>query len=339
MKTIILTEPGQLVQVERTDSSDWPLANEAVVRVHRIGICGTDIHAFEGVQPFFSYPRVLGHELAVEILQVGPNKTGLSVGDRCAVEPYLNCGTCVACRRSKTNCCANIKVLGVHVDGGMRESFLVPIDKLHSSEKLTLDELAMVEPLSIGFHAVNRANIEKNEFVLVVGAGPIGLSVIQFVQLLGAKIIVEDINEERLLFARENFKIHATIKANGNSLDELNQITDNELPVTVFDATGNPHSMNRSFDLVAAGGEIILVGLCQGDVTFNDPNAHKLEIALYCSRNATGEDFRQVMTLLESGKININPWITNRVSFDEVTQNFASWLDPQSKFIKAIIDV
>jgi 2-desacetyl-2-hydroxyethyl bacteriochlorophyllide A dehydrogenase len=339
MKAIILNEPGQFLQTEKTDIPNKLAPNEAIVRVHRVGICGTDLHAFEGVQPFFSYPRVLGHELGVEILHIGENTEGLKVGDFCAVEPYLHCGNCVACRRGKTNCCANIQVLGVHADGGLRESLIVPINKLHKSNKLTLDQLALVEPLCVGYHAVNRANIETGEFVLVVGAGPIGLSVIQFVQLLGVKIIVMDINAERLKFAQENFQIEAVIKVSDNSLDELNELTNNELPITVFDATGNQRSMNNSFNLVAAGGQIIFVGLFQGEVTFNDPNAHKREITLHRSRNATGDDFRNVISLMESGEVNIEPWITHRVLFDDVTNQFESWLDPQSKFIKAVIEI
>jgi 2-desacetyl-2-hydroxyethyl bacteriochlorophyllide A dehydrogenase len=339
MKAIILNEPGQFLQTEKTDIPNKLAPNEAIVRVHRVGICGTDLHAFEGVQPFFSYPRVLGHELGVEIFHIGENTEGLKIGDFCAVEPYLHCGNCVACRRGKTNCCANIQVLGVHADGGLRESLIVPTNKLHKSNKLTLDQLALVEPLCVGYHAVKRANIETGEFVLVLGAGPIGLSVIQFVQLLGVKIIVMDINDERLKFAQENFQIEAVIKVSENSLDELNELTNNELPITVFDVTGNQRSMNNAFNLVAAGGQIIFVGLFQGEVTFNDPNAHKREITLHRSRNATGDDFRNVISLMESGEVNIEPWITHRVLFDDVTNQFESWLDPQSKFIKAVIEV
>ena len=332
-------KPGQFLETEKSDIPNKIRVNEAIVRVHRVGICGTDLHAFQGVQPFFSYPRVLGHELGVEILHVGENQQGLKVGDFCAVEPYLHCGNCVACRRGKTNCCANIKVLGVHADGGLCESLIIPTNKLHKSNELTLDQLALVEPLSIGFHAVKRANIEKGEFVLVVGAGPIGLSVIQFVQLFGVKIIVMDINEERLKFAEEHFKIEATIKVSENSLNKLEELTNGELPIIVFDATGNQRSMNNAFNLVAAGGQLVFVGLFQGEVTFNDPNAHKREITLHRSRNATGDDFRQVISLLESGKIDINPWITHRVLFDDVMNQFESWLDPNSMFIKAVIEI
>ena len=339
MKTIILNEPGQLSLTE-TSPSNHPAANESVVRVRRIGICGTDLHAFKGEQPFFSYPRVLGHELGVEIVSVGENREGLRVGDRCAVEPFLNCGQCIACRRGKTNCCERIQVLGVHADGGMRELMMVPTDKLHKSESLSLDQLALVEPLCIGAHSVARAQIETGEFALVVGAGPIGLSVIQFAQLARAKVIAMDINEERLSFARERFPIEAAIKAGDGAIEQIKEITGGDLPTAVFDATGNLRSMNASFNLPAHGGRLVLVGFCQGDVTFHDAEAHRRELTLLCSRNATGADFKRVIGLLEAGAVDINPWITHRVLFgEEVIGQFPQWLEPQSRFIKAVIEV
>lgn len=338
MKAIILDEPGQLSLVETPPPHSSP--HDVVVRVRRVGICGTDLHAFKGEQPFFTYPRVLGHELGVEIVSVGDNAEGLRVGDRCAVEPYLHCGECIACRKGKTNCCERIQVLGVHADGGMCELFTVPINKLHKSDILSPDHLALVEPLCIGAHAVARAQIESDEFALVVGAGPIGLAVIQFAQAAGAKVIVLDVNEERLGFAREHFPVEAAIKAGDGAVEQVKEITGGDLPTVVFDATGNLRSMNASFDLPAHGGRLVFVGLCQGDVTFNDAEAHRRELTMLCSRNATGADFKRVIGLLEAGAVDISSWITHRVPFgEEVIGQFPLWLDPRSRFIKAIIEI
>src|SRR5947199_4307593 len=180
MQTIVLEKPGSLTLADTAAPTDVP-PGHAMVRVRRVGICGTDLHAYRGRQPFFSYPRILGHELGVEVIALGDGDTfGLKKGDRCTVEPYLNCGKCIACRRGKTNCCASLEVLGVHTDGGMRERIRVPVSKLHPSETLTLDQLALIETLGIGAHAVDRAKVEAGEFVLVIGAGPIGLAVMQF---------------------------------------------------------------------------------------------------------------------------------------------------------------
>lgn len=338
MKTILLNEPGQLRLVD--DSSPTDISpDEALVRVHRIGVCGTDLHAFKGEQPFFTYPRVLGHELGVEVVRVGENTGELRAGDRCAVEPYLNCGRCVACRRGKTNCCVSLQVLGVHADGGMREFIKVPAGKLHKSDSLSFDQLALVEPLSIGAHAVARSGIERGEFALVIGAGPIGLSVIQFARAAGANVIVMDMSDERLQFAAAHFGVQFMIKAGAGASDILRDITSGEMPTAVFDATGNAASMAASFNLMAHGGRLIFVGLFQGDVTFHDPDAHRRELTLLCTRNSTGVEFRRIIGQLESGAVDVRPWITHRVAFGEVVAQFPRWLDPHSRFIKAVVEV
>lgn len=340
MKTIVLDQPGQLSLTDTSPSFfDQPAANEAVVRVRRIGICGTDLHAFKGEQPFFTYPRVLGHELGVEVVSVGENDLGLQVGDRCAVEPYLNCGQCVACRRGKSNCCVRLQVMGVHTDGGMREMINVPVDKLHKSATLSLDQLALIEPLSIGAHAVARANLERGEFALLIGAGPIGLSVIQFALLAGAKVIVMDINEDRLRFATEYFGIEHALRADNDAVERLKEITADEMPTAVLDATGNGRSMAAAFNFVAHGGRIVLVGLFQGDVAFHDPDAHRRELTLLCSRNSTSNDLKKIIRQLETREFDVTPWITHRVSFSEVVDQLPTWLEPKKRFIKAIVEI
>ena len=338
MKTIVLNEPGHLA-LTRTEPPNQCSIDKALVRVRRIGICGTDLHAFKGEQPFFSYPRILGHELGVEIADVGDSLSGLNPGDRCAVEPYLTCGQCVACRRGRSNCCVQLQCLGVHTDGGMRELITVPMSKLHKSDTLSLDQLALVEPLCIGAHAVARGQVEPGEFALVVGAGPIGLSVIQFAQLAGARVIVMDINEERLRFVQQHFAVVSTLVAGAGALDRLKEITIGDMPTLVFDATGNTGSMETSFNLVANGGRLVLVGLVQGNVSFRDQDAHRRELTLLRSRNATGADFKRVIQLLESGVVDTEPWITHRVSFEDMIGQFDCWLNPQTKFIKALVEV
>src|SRR5438067_817264 len=186
MLQIRLEQPGEFIA--RESSAPVRAEGEALVRIRRIGVCGTDLHAFQGNQPFFTYPRVLGHELAGEIIEIGANDRGLTVGDRVAIEPYLACDECRACRSGRYNCCARLEVLGVHRDGGMQELLAAPIRLLHRSERLALEQLALVETLGIGFHAVERAALAPGESVLVVGAGPIGLAVSQFALLAGARV-------------------------------------------------------------------------------------------------------------------------------------------------------
>ena len=339
MKTITLIEPGKL-ELSHTSFSQTPGPGEALVRVRRIGICGTDIHAHAGRQPFFSYPRILGHELGVEVLETGEGVERIKPGDKCSVEPYLNCGKCIACRRGKPNCCADIQVLGVHTDGGMREQFVIRTNKLHTSEKLDFDQLALVEPLAIGCHAVDRALLERGEFALVIGAGPIGLATIQFALEAGARVIVLDVNEARLAFCREALGVEFTIDATKQkTIDALLDITKSDLPTAVFDATGNPKSMAAAFEYPAPGGRMVFVGLFQGDVTFNDPLFHKREMTLMGSRNARPQDFSRIIDLIEMGRIDTKPWITHRASFECAVEKFPCWTKPETGVIKAIIEL
>ncbi len=342
MNSVLLVEPGRLQNVE-IPAAPPPSAGEALVRVHRVGVCGTDLHAFRGRQPFFTYPRILGHELGVEVLAIGPEVSGLAVGDRCAVEPYLNCGRCIACRRGKPNCCRHLKVLGVHVDGGLRETFIVPAAKLHVSRTLSFDQLALVETLGIGAHAVERASLTTGETVAVLGTGPIGLAVIQFALAAGARVLAIDLNAQRLAFCRDRLGLPADATIDTKTFPDvaarLAELTNGDLPTAVFDATGNPASMAASFNYPAHGGRLVFVGLFTGDVTFNDPNFHRRELTLLASRNARPEDFGRIISLVESGRVDTTPWITHRATIREVPNEFATWTDPNAGVLKAMITV
>ncbi len=338
MEAIVLTEPGRLDTAQR-DEPGAPLPGEALVRVRRIGICGTDIHAFRGRQPFFSFPRVLGHELGVEVVQVNLRASGLQSdlqpGDLCAVEPYLNCGVCRACKIGKPNCCQNLQVLGVHQDGGMLPLLRLPIHKLHRAPALSPEQAALVETLAIGCHAVTRSRPHEwpsDTRVLVIGAGPIGLSVLQFVLLHaglnGAQISVLDTSSERLAFCREQLGLQSTL----SPPEAQNQTFD-----IVFDATGNPASMASAFERVEHGGSLIFVGIFPGEVAFQDPLLHRREITLLASRNALSADFSFIIDAISRGQLDTTPWITHRASFSSFIQDFPSWLEPDSGLVKGLI--
>lgn len=342
MKTLILEEPGRIV-VSETAEMPAPKSDEALIRIHRVGVCGTDLHAFRGRQPFFNYPRILGHELGVEVLAVGSGVKNVSVGDRCAVEPYLNCGRCIACERNKPNCCTQLKVLGVHIDGGLREEIVVPAVKLHPSRQLSYDQLALVETLGIGAHAVERAAVEQGENVAVLGTGPIGLSVIQFALAAGARVIAIDVVASRLAFCRERLGLPATDVIDASTVDvvaRLRELTNDSLPTAVFDATGNAGSMAGAFSYPAHGGRLVFVGLFNGDVSFNDPNFHRRELTLLASRNSRPDDFRRIIALVESGRVDTTPWITHRAAISDVTSaQFENWTKPEAGVLKAMITV
>ena len=339
MNAVRLVEPGRFARVEN-DPPGRPAPGEAIVRVRRVGICGTDLHAYSGNQPFFTYPRILGHELGVEVLSVGSAVSGIRVGDLCSVEPYINCQKCIACRSGKPNCCTELRVMGVHTDGGMREELAVPARKLHPSRVLTLDQLALVETLGIGCHAVDRARLGPGEFVLVIGAGPIGLSVAQFAAAAGAEVIVLDINEARIEFCKRSLGVKHSVNASQEDpLQALLRITRKDLPTAVFDATGSPKSMAAAFNYPAHGGRLVFVGLFQGEVTFSDPQFHKRELSVLASRNALPADFTKIIGLIEGGRIDTSPWITHRSSLAKVAEDFPSWVRPESGVIKAMVEV
>ncbi|OCT12595.1 alcohol dehydrogenase [Paenibacillus pectinilyticus] len=337
MKAIICEEVERFTIVDLPDLQSKPA--EAIVRIRRIGICGTDYHAFKGNQPFFSYPRVLGHELAGIIEQIGENDAGLREGDQVSIMPYLHCGICIACRNGKTNCCTDMKVLGVHVDGGMCEKISIPVSHLLKTDGLTLDQTAVLEPLAIGAHAVRRSGLCSEEFVLVIGGGPIGLGVMIFAQVAGARVIAMDINDERLAFARAWAGVSHTVNALENPLEQLRDITGGELPTVVLDATGNVRSMTDAFGFTSHGGTLVYVGLVKSDIAFHDPEFHKRELTLMGSRNATKEDFLHVLETVRSGKIDVERYITHRSSFQEMPDHFESWLKPESRVIKAMIEL
>lgn len=339
MKGIVCEEIGAFRMTSELPEPELE-EGHAIVAIRRVGVCGTDYHAFKGNQPFFQYPRVLGHELSGVVERISGDAAGLAPGDRVAIIPYLHCGECVACRRGKTNCCTDMKVLGVHRDGGMRERIAVPTSHLLNANGLSLDEAATVEPLAIGAHAVRRADLSPGDNVLVIGSGPIGLGVMAFAKLAGARVIAMDVNEERLAFCRSWASADGTI----NALDpdarlRLSEMTDGQFPVVVFDATGNAGSMNRSFEWVAHGGTLVFVGLVKGDISFSDPEFHKRELTLMGSRNATAADFEHVMRALGQRSLDIGRYITHRSSFDDMIASFEEWLKPESKVIKAVVEL
>ena len=336
MKTVILDAPGRLVVAETPEPPE-PGENEVVVRVRRVGVCGTDIHAFRGEQPFFSYPRILGHELGVEVERVGPGVTRVQPGDRCAVEPYINCGRCPACLLGRTNCCETLKCLGVHADGGMRERIVLPANKVHRSETLSLEALALVETLGIGKHAVDRSGVTEGETVAVIGLGPIGLTVAQFALIAGARVVGVDVGAERAA-AAENLLGIETLR-----IDPSRPLSDQwregvGLPLLkVFDATGSRASMQSAFTLPTNGGTLTFVGLVTGELIFNDPEFHRRELSVLASRNSVGQDFEDIIAHLEAGRIDTASWITHRTDAARWPDVFEGWLEPGAGLLKGVI--
>lgn len=337
MKALVCQQPGSFQYVEEQKPAIQ--SGHAVLKVRRIGICGTDLHAFEGTQPFFAYPRVLGHELGCEIVEVD-EASGFKAGERVTFIPYFHCGECIACRNGLPNCCAAIQVFGVHVDGGMKEFISVPTSALLHGGEMNFDELALVEPLAIGAHGIRRAGVRKGEFVLVIGAGPIGLGIMEFGRIAGAQVIAMDVNDTRLNFCNDKLKLQHTINPlHEDVMQRLKEITNGEMPTVVIDATGNQKAINQAFLYMAHGARYVLVGLQKGELVVSHPEFHKREATLMSSRNATREDFDHVMMCMRNKLVDPATYITHRVKFEEMSDHFKSWLDPKNGVIKAMVEL
>ena len=337
MRAIQLQAPGRFAVIDADEPRD-PGPGEAQVRVHRVGVCGTDVGGYLGKMPFFTYPRVPGHELGVEVVAVGEGVTNVQVGDRCAVEPYMNCGDCYACKKGATNCCRNLKVLGVMTDGGLTDRVTLPARKLHPAASLGYEQLALVETLAIGRHAVSRSGLTAGETCAIVGAGPIGLAALEFVRLTGARFAVIDANPSRLAFCREKQGVEHALVAGEIVADELREAL-GDLPDVVIDATGSAAAMAASLGLIAPTGRVVFVGITASEVTFAHPPLHRVEGTILCSRNALPDDFARIIESIEAGKIDTALWISHRTTFDAVIGEFPAYTRAETGVIKAIIDV
>jgi 2-desacetyl-2-hydroxyethyl bacteriochlorophyllide A dehydrogenase len=335
MLTVICETPGTL----RAEQRPMPVRgdDDVLLRVKRVGVCGTDLHIFTGNQPYLNYPRVMGHELS-GVVEQAPATSGLAVGDPIYVMPYLSCGKCVACRQGKTNCCVNIQVLGVHRDGAFTEYLTVPQGFVHKAEGVTLDQAAMVEFLAIGAHAVRRADVRSGQRVLVVGAGPIGMAAMIFAKLRGAQVTALDTRRDRLDFCTQKLNMAASVQIADDDEQQLAALTDNEFFDVVFDATGNPKAMERGFRFVAHAGTYVLISVVGATISFSDPEFHKRETTLLGSRNATTEDFKTVLDAMRAGLIPDAALNTHRMALADVPADFKNLLDPGRGVVKAIVE-
>ena len=342
MQAIQFTAPEVIAIIDLPEPLT-PGPGEALVRTHRMGICGTDLSCYLGKFPFFAYPRTPGHELGVEVVAVADDVSNVRVGDKCSLEPYINDPASPTSQKGSPNCCPGVQVIGVHNNGGLRKGvFAVPARKLHPGNDLSYDQLAIVETLAIGYHAVQRGNPKPGETVLVIGAGPIGLACLEFLKLMDVKTIVMDMVQSRLDFCQKNLGIQHTIQfqPDDSHLAELEKITDGQLADVIIDATGSPKSMSTCFNYAAFTGRVVYVGITTSNLTF--PHAavfHRRELTLLASRNAMPEDFNNIIQLIRDGKIDTGPWITHRIAFEDVPTELDKLTDPALGAIKAIIEI
>jgi 2-desacetyl-2-hydroxyethyl bacteriochlorophyllide A dehydrogenase len=335
MNAVVCVAPGQL-SLERRPI---PLrgADEVLIRVRNVGVCGTDMHIFRGTQPYLSYPRIMGHELSGEVVEA-PSDSQLKAGDPVYVMPYLSCGTCSACRKGRPNCCTKLEVLGVHRDGGMAEFLTVPADFVFKADGVSLGDAAMIEFLAIGAHAVRRVEIQPGSRVLVVGAGPIGIAAALFATLRGADVTTLDGRNDRLEFCRDVLGVRHSVRSDNHTTQRLKEITQGTWFDVVFDATGNSQAMETGFSYVGQGGSYVLVSIVNANIAFSDPEFHRREMTLLGSRNATAADFEQVLWAMREGKVPTRALNTHRVELSRVPEVLPTWLAASAGIIKGIVD-
>ncbi len=336
MQAVVCPKPGELALEERPD----PQRSEAevLIGVRRIGVCGTDFHIFEGSHPYLRYPRIIGHEFSGEVLEA-PAGSELRRGQTVVVNPYVSCGTCVACRNGKPNCCVHIAVLGVHRDGGMCERISVPAGNVYPAGALTLDQAASTEFLSIGAHAVARAGLKPGTPTLVVGAGPIGLGAALFAHMAGAHVTVMDREAERLVLARKARIADAAIYADTQAAEHIGEATGGEGFAVVFDATGNRASMESAFGYVAHGGTLVLVSVVTEVITFSDPEFHKREMTVLGSRNALRADFERVIAAMENGQVPLEALLSHRTTLPGLLTDLPRWTTDKTGLVKALVEI
>ncbi|MER3374886.1 MAG: zinc-binding alcohol dehydrogenase family protein [Allomuricauda sp.] len=336
MKYVVCEKPGNFVLKEKEVPTRK--GNEALLRIKNVGICGTDIHAYGGNQAFFTYPRILGHELCAEVVEVDNNTDTIKVGDRVAIMPYLSCGTCIACTQGKTNCCSNIKVIGVHTDGGMQELISLPTNVLIPVNHLTDNETVIIEPLAIAAHAIRRASLKKGETIVVMGCGPIGIALMAQARIIGARVIAIDIDNKRLKYAMDDMGAdHIINTVEENAEERVMELTNGNLCEVVFDATGAKRALEEGPKYMCHGGRYVLVGLSKGDLVYNHPQIHAKETTLLCSRNATYKDFEHVIQMIKS--FPTDKYITHRMKFSELPEIFDDFIGSDDLAVKAVVDI
>ncbi len=324
MKAIVMNQPGHVDLIERP-SPTLP-KDQVLLRIDRVGFCGSDLAAFRGVNPLVTFPRIPGHEIAATIVEIGSDvRADLRVDQRVLVIPYSNCGHCAACRRQRPNCCQNNQTLGVQRDGAMCEYFTVVPDKVLVSETLSSAELALVEPLTVGFHAVARGQVSDADTVAVIGCGAIGLGAISGAAYAGARVIAIDVEETKLATAKA-CGATATIHSKSQDLHSaLVSLTDGRGPDVIIEAVGLPACYRTAVEEVAAAGRVVYIGWAKEPVQYDTTPFVYKELDIRGSRNALRCDFERVIEMLEQGNFPLDLVITQAVPLREAAGALRDW--------------
>ncbi len=338
MKAWCITEAGKMEQVNR--EAPRPGRGEVLLKVGVVGYCGSDLNTFRGLNPMVSYPRIPGHEIGATVAEAGEGVDAKwAPGTRVLVIPYTNCGTCPACRRGRLNCCQFNQTLGVQRDGALTEYIVAPQEKLLASPKLSLAELAMVEPLTVGFHAVDRARVEARDTVMVFGCGAIGLGAISGAAERGARVIAVDLDDEKLALAKKAGAAEGVNSGKVNLHDALQGLTDGNGPDVVIEAVGLPMTFRAAVDEVAFAGRVVYIGYAKAPVEYETKHFVQKELDIHGSRNATPADFRRVMDMLEAGRFPVEACISLSAPMSDAEAAMKRWSSDPSTITKIQVRV
>lgn len=334
MKALVMHGPGDL----RVEGIAEPKmrAGEAKLQVRRVGLCGSDLNSYRGRNPLVSYPRVPGHEIAATIVEVSEPHPVWRAGMAVTLSPYSHCGECSACRNGRFNACQRNQTLGVQRDGALAEYISVPMERLYTAN-LSLEELCLVEPLTVGAHAVARGGVTERDTVAIFGSGGVGLGAVAASAFRGARTVAIDVDEAKLDLARKAgaaHSIHSQREAVGDALAEL---TEGRGPDVVIEAVGLPETFRAAVELVAYTGRVVYIGYAKEPVTYETKFFVQKELDIRGTRNALPADFRQVIAMLEQGRFPVESAIDRTVGIEEAPAILRAWSEQPSRFRKIMI--
>ncbi len=335
MKVVHVEEPNKIAVIE----VDKPVrkSGEALLKIKFGGICGADVKTFIGDQPFTSYPRIPGHEFSAEIAEIDDNKLGLAVGDVVTANPYFNCGKCYSCKRGIVNACTSNETMGVQRDGGFAEYVVMPIDRIYKNNKLTPKQLALVEPFTISYHAVNRGTVKKGDKVLVIGGGAIGIFALISAKLKGAEVYVTDMIPKRLEVAMEKGASGVINPKVDDVYKKVEEITNGNGFDVCIEAVGHSSTFLSAIEHSAFGANIILIGNGKAEATFNHSVLLKKELNMFGSRNSLKSDFEEVIEIIASGKVEIDSLVTDIYEKEDAVQAFNDLVNNDGNRMKSMI--
>jgi threonine dehydrogenase-like Zn-dependent dehydrogenase len=336
MKALFLTAIGQTEL--RTIEQPIPGPNEVLLKIGMVGFCGGDLNGFKGLFELQEYPTILGHEVGATIEQMGSEvPTTFKVGNKVTVYPYLNCGKCISCRKGRKNACQDNKTMGVRRPGAMTQYITIPWQDLFVSAQLSLKELALVEPLTVGFHAVARGRVSSQDRVAVIGCGIVGMGALAAAVNRGAEVIAIDIDDTKMDLVKKIGVKHTINTSKENLHETLMRITNGDGPDVIIEAVGNATTYLTAVEEVAYTGRVVCIGYAKMPVTFNTGIFVRKEIEILGSRNCTNE-FPEVIAYLEAGKFPVQEVISKLVSLEEAGAALADWAKDPKGITKIMID-